>query len=96
MELIYGRSFSKMEIALQPVREICIQSLIYDNELEQDHIRQQELKAKEGKGNNLIIGTKNVSSLLFAMKHPKEDKAIVTLLTSEEYNKQVAKSTNHN
>ena len=94
-ELIYGREFSREEIAMQPVREVCTQSLILDNEIEQEFIRQQDMKNKEGKG-GLIIGSMDVHEKLFEMKYPKEANAIVTLLTSKEYYKQIAESTDNN
>jgi hypothetical protein len=94
-ELIYGRDFSKSEISIQPVREICTQSLILDNEIEQEFMRQQEMKRKESAGSSLILGSKDVHNILFEMKYPREAAAIVTLLTSEEYFKQIAESTDN-
>ncbi len=90
-ELIYGRDFSKEEIALQPIKEICTQSLLYDNELEKEYLRQQESESKSGKG-HLILGTKDVHEKLFEWKHPEEAKAIITLLTLQEYTEQIGQS----
>lgn len=84
-----------MELSMQPVREISTQSLILDNEIEQEFTRQAEMKAKESKG-AMIIGSMDVHEKLFEMKYPKEANAIVTLLTSEEYYKQIAKPTDNN
>jgi hypothetical protein len=93
-ELIYGRKFTMEELAMQPIKEICMQSLILDNEIEQEHIRQHEMKGKESKG-GMVIGSKDVHDLLFYMKYPDMKDAIVTLLTSQEYNTQIAESANN-
>ena len=96
MELIYGREFSREEISLQAVREICIQSLLYDSEVEKEHIRQGEQKSKADSGGRMIIGSKNVQDMLFRMKYPEVYNATVTLLTSKEYEQEVGKSKNSN
>lgn len=94
MEIVYGRKFSIEELSSQPIKEICAQSLIYDNEIEQEHIRQQELNAKKQSG-NLVIGTRSVNEALFAARFPEYIDAIVTLLTSKEYEEQIAKPKNN-
>lgn len=94
-EVIYGRKFTEEELASQPVRIICMESLVHDNQLEQDHINKKEQENK-GKGGGLVLGTGDAYKKLYEWKHPTESNAIVTLLTSEEYYSQVAKSANHN
>jgi len=94
MEILYGRKFSIDELFSQPVKEICAQSLVYDNEIEKEHIRQQEMASKK-QGGNLVIGSKNVNDILFAAKFPEDANAIVTLLTTKEYEEQIAKSKNN-
>lgn len=94
-ELLYGREFTKEELSIQPIKEICTQSLLYDDQLEQDFMRQKEQEAKSGKDSSMVIGTKNVNEILYDMKHPELRNAIVTLLTTEEF-KKIAESKNHN
>jgi hypothetical protein len=92
MELLYGREFTKAELASQPVKEILIQCLVYDNELEKEYMRKQDAKTNaKGSGDGLILGSKAVNEQLFEWDHPEDFKAIVTLLTTEEY-EEIAKS----
>jgi hypothetical protein len=93
-ELIYGRQFSKAELSSQPVKEICTQCLLLDNELEQEFMRQKEMEHKsKNKGGGLVLGTPGISQMLFEHKHPEEAKAIVTLLTLKEYQEEIAEPT---
>jgi len=89
-EMLYGREFTKDELSSQAIKTILMESLIYDNEVEQEHRRQDEFASKSSHG-GMIIGSKNVNELLFQMKHPEMQDCIVTLLTTEEYLK-LAKS----
>ena len=94
MEIIYGRKFSIEELSAQPVKEISTQCLIHDNEIEQEYIRQQEMKSKQS-GGNLVLGSKDVNETLFKMKYPELSDAIVTLLTTKEFEEEVAKSKHY-
>lgn len=95
MEILYGRKFTIEELSAQPIREISAQSLIYDSQMEQEYIRQQESKSKNMKGSNMIVGSRDVNELLFQTKYPVESKAIVTLLTTEEFEEEIAKPTDN-
>ena len=93
-ELLYGRKFTLEELCSQPSREISTQCLIYDNELEQEFIRQQETKSKELEG-KFVLGGKDINKLMYDYKWGHLADIIVTLLPREEYIK-IAKSTDNN
>jgi hypothetical protein len=84
-DILYGRKFTKEELATQPVRMILFESLLYDNEIEWSHMKKAQ--GKSGKGELIVPGKSNaeIKQMIFEAKYPEYRNAIVTLLTTEEY-----------
>jgi hypothetical protein len=86
-EVLFGEPLSDELLASQPIQEILFESLIYDNELEEEHIEKSYKKSKNGKSDKYTIPTSSKVDVLFRVKYPEvqDEKVVVTLLTTEEY-----------
>ena len=86
LEVLYGRAFQEVEMFSQPVQQLIYECLIYDNEIENEHIKSSNKpKHPEKEGNIPIIQPRPVSEILFEYRYIELRDAICTLLTTEEY-----------
>lgn len=87
-----------MDILSSPVvKRIWYESLIYDNELEAEHVANAQQPKKElstPTGGRIEIPPVSVSEIKFVHSFPELRNAVVTLLTTEEYEK-IAESLDH-
>jgi hypothetical protein len=96
IEILYGRKFNDELLNSQPIKQIVMECLLHDDELEKEYIQKSEDESKKTSGRNLIVGSRNVQEILFEMQYPEYHNAVVTLLTTEEYEKEIAESKNNN
>jgi hypothetical protein len=86
MEVLYGERIGPDILFSQPCRQIVTESLLYDDEIEKDYI---DSKGRPSDGRNteniILIGTRQAREIVFYTRNPELADAIVTLLTTEEF-----------
>ena len=85
-DILYGERLDDETLSSLSVRIMLEECLIYDNEIEQDHINNAGKGSHPKKEGNIpIITGVPIHEAAMIMKYPELQYAIVTMLTTEEY-----------